>query len=81
MTGQIRRPRGGVPWDTLSDDERAAIKRLEKALKGWPDSLLLFGAGGGLQVRKPLPDGGAGYPAETIEIIDCPCDGGDGADP
>lgn len=64
--------------DELTQDERRAIRSLERVAKTWPKSLLLFAGGTGLTVRKPVP--GKFYDDSFVvaDIPGIPCDGGDG---
>jgi hypothetical protein len=64
----------------LTDVEINAIKRLQRAVKGWPKSLVLFGASGNLSVRKKADDGSYGNNREVDVIESVFCDGGDGGD-
>lgn len=69
----------------LTDEERRAIKSLERLAKKWPETLWLFSASGSLEVMRKGEDGqpvmnkyGAvdqGYIVATIHGI--PNDGGD----
>lgn len=62
----------------LTDDERRAIRSLQRLAKKWPRSLLVYGGTSGLTVRKPTP--GEFYDSRFVvaDIVGIPADGGDG---
>lgn len=64
--------------DELTQDERRAIRSLERIAKTWPRSLLLFAGGTGLTVRKPVSGKFYGEEYIVATIPGIPNDGGDG---
>jgi len=64
----------------LTEEEKKAIRSLERLGKKWPQSLLIFGsASSGLSIRKPQ-GGSYGHQTEVASIAGFPNDGGDGGD-
>jgi hypothetical protein len=77
---------GGHPDEVpLTDEEKKAIRALNRVAKIWPKSLWLFSASGSLNVMRCDADGDHAYDDATcgvdqdysIENIDIPNDGGD----
>lgn len=64
----------------LTDEERRAVSRLKKLAKAWPESLMLFAGGVGLDVRKVRPGQFPGSDTVVAIITGIRADGGDGGD-
>lgn len=64
----------------LNEQEKKAIKALERVAKIWPDTIALFASGGTLSVRKVQPDGSFFAQHEITAIPGIKNDGGDGGD-
>jgi hypothetical protein len=65
----------GAEPEPLNAIERAAINKLERLAKTWPDSLRLFSWSGSLKVMKGGP--GVTYGSAVVASISIPNDGGD----
>jgi hypothetical protein len=62
----------------LTQEERRAVRSLQRLARKWPRSLMLFCGGCGLTVRKPEPGKFYGDEYTIASISGVPCDGGDG---
>lgn len=64
-------------WPLLSDEQQKAVKRLARALRGWPDGISLFGWSGSLVVTLDVDEDTKGQVVSAAGFLGVHCDGGD----